>query len=303
MANRFRLSRWLLAGLVATLPLAAPSPWMPQAQAKAPNEYHLFVWKVTAPGAASDAQPDYMIGTMHLPVDAGLVMPAPVRNLIAEASAVVTEADTSQVNATMLGKYIRLRGDKSLKQLLPPASWSQLVKLKPMGLPPEHLARIEPWYVNLVLTMPTPDGRPVIDDLVQQEAKQARVPVTHLEKAEQQLQFMDSIKQDEDVKQLIATLKEPQKAKAQLDDLRKSYFAGDGRRVEAMVFEPEALKLYPDYFNKLLFDRNARWMPQVDKLFKGEDAVVAVGLGHMLGDKGLIKLLKAKGYTVEPLAL
>lgn len=301
MANRFRPSRWLLAGLVAALPLAAP---VPQAEAKAPNEYHLFVWKVTTPGAAADAPADYLIGTMHLPVDQGLVMPAPVRNLIAEASAVVTEADTSDMRPETLQKYITLKGDKSLKQLLPPASWQKLVKAaKPMGLPPERLARLEPWFLNVGLTLPTPDGRPVIDDLVQQEARDSKVDVSFLEKAEEQLQIMDSVKQDEDLRQLIETLNHPGQAKAMLAQLRKGYFAGDRAGVEKLVFDPKQLKSYPDFYSKLLFERNARWVPKVDKLFKGEDAVVAVGLGHMLGDKGLIKLLKAKGYAVEPLAL
>lgn len=298
MANRFRLSRWLLAGLVAALPLAAP------AQAKAPNEYHLFVWKVTTPGAATGAPADYLIGTMHLPVDQGLVMPAPVRNLIAEATAVVTEADTSDVGPEMLQKYMFLKGDKTLKQLLPPASWQKLVKAaKPMGLPPDHLARMEPWFLNVGLTLPKPDGRPVIDDLVQQEARDSKVTVSHLEKAEDQLKIMDSVKQDEDLRQLVETLDHPGQAKAMLEQLRKGYFAGDRARVEKIVFDPKQLTHYPDFYNKLLFERNARWMPKVDQLFKGEDAVVAVGLGHLLGDKGLVKLLKAKGYTVEPLAL
>ena len=304
MANRFRLSRWLLAGLAAALPLAAPSAWAPQAEAKAPNEYHLFVWKVTTPRAAADAPADYLIGTMHLPVGKGLVMPGPVRRLIGEATAVVTEADTADLRPEMLQNYITLKGDKSLKQLLPAAAWQKLVQAtKPMGLPPEHVARLAPWFLNVSLTMPAPDGRPVIDDLVQQEARKAKVPVSYLETAEEQFQILDSVKDEEDLRQLIDTLNHPALAKALLDKLEAGYFAGDREAVERLVLDPQLVETFPDFYQKLLFGRNARWLPKVDQLFLRKDAVVAVGLGHLLGDKGLVKLLKTRGYTVEPLAL
>lgn len=115
--------------------------------------------------------------------------------------------------------------------------------------------------------------------------------------------MMDSVRQDEDVRQLIETLDKPDRAKSQFAELRKSYFAGDQKRLEALVFDPEQVKRYPDFYKKMLFDRNVRWAPKVDRIFQEEDAVVAVGLGHLLGDKGLVKLLRAKGYAVEPLAL
>ncbi|MNS64722.1 TraB family protein [compost metagenome] len=303
MAHWFRPSRWLLAGLVAALPLAAPSLWAPQAEAKAPNEYHLFVWKVTTPGAAADAPADYLIGTMHLPVAQGLTMPAPVRQLIAEATAVVTEADTRDIQLEVLQKYTTLKGGKTLKQLLPAASWAKLVIAKPMGFTADLMVRMEPWFLAVGLMYPPVDDRPVIDDLVEQEARQAKVAVSHLETFEEQLRIMDSVRQEEDVRQLVDALDQPGRVKAQIDALKRGYFAGNRAAVERLILDPTLLKTYPDFHQKLLFERNARWVPKVDQLFKGEDAVVAVGLGHMLGDKGLVKLLKAKGYSVEPLAL
>ena len=34
---------------------------------------------------------------------------------------------------------------------------------------------------------------------------------------------------------------------------------------------------------------------------KNKSVFVAVGAGHLLGEKGLIKLLRAEGYIVEPI--
>jgi len=52
----------------------------------------------------------------------------------------------------------------------------------------------------------------------------------------------------------------------------------------------------------MLKDRNARWLPQIEAMLETEPTeLVLVGLAHMAGSDGLIKLLTAKSYTVTQL--
>jgi uncharacterized protein YbaP (TraB family) len=47
-------------------------------------------------------------------------------------------------------------------------------------------------------------------------------------------------------------------------------------------------------------DRNRRWLPQIEALLAGdEDTLVIVGALHLVGDIGLVELLRARGYSVE----
>ena len=39
----------------------------------------------------------------------------------------------------------------------------------------------------------------------------------------------------------------------------------------------------------------------MDKIFASNTAVIAVGAGHLPGEKGVISLLKKAGYKVEPM--
>jgi len=39
----------------------------------------------------------------------------------------------------------------------------------------------------------------------------------------------------------------------------------------------------------------------MDKIFTNNSAVIAVGAGHLPGEKGVINLLKKAGYKVEPM--
>jgi uncharacterized protein YbaP (TraB family) len=49
----------------------------------------------------------------------------------------------------------------------------------------------------------------------------------------------------------------------------------------------------------LLDDRNERWIPILQKEFKKNSLFIAVGAGHLPGEKGVIQLLRNAGYTVE----
>jgi len=55
---------------------------------------------------------------------------------------------------------------------------------------------------------------------------------------------------------------------------------------------------------KLLDDRNVTMAAKVDEYLKGKDPVfVVVGAAHIVGDKGIAKLLRDKGYKVEQVTL
>jgi len=50
-----------------------------------------------------------------------------------------------------------------------------------------------------------------------------------------------------------------------------------------------------------VIDRNLSWMPKITKLIKNSNTVIAVGVGHLAGEYGLINLLKKSGYILEPI--
>lgn len=50
-------------------------------------------------------------------------------------------------------------------------------------------------------------------------------------------------------------------------------------------------------------DRNVHWLPKIEHQMKQGSCFIAVGLGHLQYKTGLIKLLKSKGYTLNPVNL
>jgi uncharacterized protein YbaP (TraB family) len=60
---------------------------------------------------------------------------------------------------------------------------------------------------------------------------------------------------------------------------------------------------YPELFERINTARNKAWLPKLEALLAELDknVLVVVGALHLLGNDGLIALLRSRGYRVERL--
>jgi len=54
-----------------------------------------------------------------------------------------------------------------------------------------------------------------------------------------------------------------------------------------------------EYTHLLLDQRNANWIPVMERMMKDQPVFFAVGAGHLPGEKGVIALLRGQGYKVS----
>jgi uncharacterized protein YbaP (TraB family) len=58
----------------------------------------------------------------------------------------------------------------------------------------------------------------------------------------------------------------------------------------------------PAMYARLLTDRNAAWVPQIEQMLRGgDDVLVVVGTAHLVGEHSVVQMLRQRGYTVEQL--
>ena len=51
----------------------------------------------------------------------------------------------------------------------------------------------------------------------------------------------------------------------------------------------------------MLEKRNINWVAQLKKIMDKKNIFIAVGAGHLVGENGVIDLLKKEGYKLRPL--
>lgn len=76
------------------------------------------------------------------------------------------------------------------------------------------------------------------------------------------------------------------------------YLNGDVDALERLM--KSSFKWNPNFYDKLITERNVIMANGIDTLLKKGNLFIAIGAGHLGGDKGVINLLRSKGHQVRP---
>ncbi|MBW8881304.1 MAG: TraB/GumN family protein, partial [Asticcacaulis sp.] len=138
-----------------------------------------------------------------------------------------------------------------------------------------------------------------IDVTLLRRAKAAGKPVAGFETMEQQMEMLQPRDDAEDIEALRLTLKEMDETPGMIDDLIAAWLDGD-EDVLAHYLVDKVQAEDPKGYERIMVERNRRWVPQIETLLKGKGTVfIAVGTGHLVGPDSVIALLRQDGVKVQ----
>ena len=77
---------------------------------------------------------------------------------------------------------------------------------------------------------------------------------------------------------------------------------GDTGTVASLISKDEQEKGMSPVYEKILYERNRNMADKVGEFLKsGKTSFVGVGAGHLVGEKGIIHILRERGYQVQQL--
>ncbi|MCK5188836.1 MAG: TraB/GumN family protein [Methylococcales bacterium] len=93
-----------------------------------------------------------------------------------------------------------------------------------------------------------------------------------------------------------------EEAEALMADMVKLWKQGNEVKMNKLLFE-DSLDDYPEFnkiYDSLFYDRNDKMTIKINDMLKQQGSYfVVVGTGHLIGEKGIVNLLKEKGYDLE----
>jgi uncharacterized protein YbaP (TraB family) len=258
-------------------PVAAPTP--------AP-----LMWIVHA-----EAGPSYLLGTMHLGIDAHRDLPKVVFATLDGARVFVMEADISEIDSDDMIALARQPGDERLDQDLTAQQWQALTAVLP-AFPPSALRRFRPWFVVVAIAQGFVPQTEVMDGVLLARARDSGLKVAFLETWKYQIEVLDEAVGIADI---VDILDNYDTTKQEMLDFAAGFRAGDADAIAELLFDPKKYAKNPKMIDLLFTKRNKEWMPLLVKHIADGNAFVAVGAGHLLGENGLVALLRKRGYRVE----
>ena len=129
-------------------------------------------------------------------------------------------------------------------------------------------------------------------------AKKEKKEIKGLETMAFQASVFDSIPYMQQAKELLKTIDSLNSYKKCFDTMITVYLTQRLDEIEKLFSKSEfGMEENQDL---LLNNRNKNWVKQLKVIMKKEPVFIAVGAGHLVGEQGLIALLRNEGYTLRP---
>lgn len=285
------------AVLVAAVPAAA------QVQQREPRH---FLWEVQ-----SMTNKVYLFGTIHAGKREWLPLAAAVESAFTDSQVLAVEADVTNVDAmSKTTGTMTYAAPDELSKHVPPADYARFKALLEKHKVPEAVVKhMKPFPAASVILFAEWERIGFspgfgIDAYLISRAKAMGKPVVELEGVEAQAVLTDSLTEDEQRAAFVGTIDaiESGLVEEQMDGMVKAWQSGDAflmlevaRRYNEKIPGARAIE------EKFIWSRHEDMMKKVEGWLNRSDKrhFVAVGALHLTGPRGLVELLKKKGYVVR----
>lgn len=278
-----------------------------------------LLWKVTGKELT---KPSYVLGTFHL-ADVAFVDSIPgLKEALNASEQVYGEldmrkllSDPSQVQQmqhammlpkdTTLDSLLTIEQMKRLNEFLKQYLGADLTN--PMLAPMKQMkpAAITT-QIQMVLAMQIAKGfnpQQQFDTYFQNVANEQQKPVGGLETMDYQLGVLYGAPLKRQAELLMCLVDDVDYQKDVLKRTIDAYYKQNLEAVHKVMDEKRhnTCDSTPEEDNILIYTRNANWASALPALMKTRSTFLAVGCGHLPGERGLISLLQKAGYTVTPI--
>jgi len=263
------------------------------AQEKNKKEFNTLLWEISGNGLL---KPSYLFGTIHMICSDEAVLSDSLKNAIGNSDAVYFEVDMDNL-FEMLGvmRKMKMRNDTTLADLLSKEDYAKVKEYFENNetlLPFSVLETCKPLLAASMLMegntgCETPEA---MEEVIMKEAKQYGKNVRGLETMSFQMSIFDTIPYKMQAMQLVRYIDDADKGTSddskEYDQLMQAYRDQDLSKLEELTKMTDMG--IANFTDILLYNRNKNWVEKLKTILPGQSVVVAVGGGHIPGNKDVI---------------
>lgn len=264
-----------------------------------------ILWEISGNGLE---KPSYLMGTLKFIGEKEFYLPAEVKDRMKLAKLFAIEDQVDHRAQMELNKYIHFPKGKSLATELEAADYANVLaffekefKISKAKFEKE-LGKMIPLALSMNMTrMSLGEAVKFYDIELLLLAKDYKMQTYSLEPIQREAKAIQAFPIQAQETALLHSIANFDKQKLEYRNLEAAYVLGDLDKVFEYSLHPTENN--QAFIQEFYTNRNLEWLPKIDKMINTKPAFVAVGVSHLEGEQGLLALLRAKGYTLTPVAI
>lgn len=257
-----------------------------------------LLWEITNQETGNTS---YLFGTMHIRDNRAFRYLNIIKAKISRCKLYAAEFDLHNEGNMEFGNYMEM-DDQQIDQLIPEKKYKKLqrVLMKAFQIDLSAFNKLRPIFVSNIIaeSILSRDNQLPLDSYLWRYAEQEEKQLVGIESYQEQINILKSIPIDYQLKSLMGIGKNVKKYRRQILSLTRYYE------------NSELSKLYKSgkaslgkLRKLLLYRRNKVMGERIAKLISQNSVFCSIGAGHLAGNKGVLKILKSKGFTLKPVSL
>lgn len=264
------------------------------------RDNNTLLWQISGKGLK---KPSYLFGTFHMMCKRDIQFSKNLLRHLEDADEVYFEMDLDDP-ANTLGAlmFMNMKDGKTLKDLYTSEEFARVEKFFKDSLRTNlgSFQKMKPTMLEAFIypkLFPCKTLSGVEQELLSLAVKQKK-EIKGFETIAFQASVFDSIPYDVQAKGLLKNIDSLNEYRLYFDKIVHIYQSQQMDKLE-QVFQDTSFGMTDD-LDILLDKRNINWVEQMRTLLPRRSLFIAVGAGHLVGNKGLIALLRKEGYKVTP---
>lgn len=265
-----------------------------------------FLWQISDSNSTL-----YLLGSVHFANADYYPMNQAIEGAFADADTLAVEVDMTSLDPIKTQQLLQQMGHytngRTLQDELSPDTYRMLEQYLANQHIPIHLVNTQkPGMLIMTLTSMELMKLGMLPqfgiDLHFLNRANGSKRIVELETLEQQMDLLFNMEQPDQA--LRQTLEEFPRFQQLADKLSSAWQSGDTRIMQQLLID-EPLQKYPEskpFFDKMFTDRNLTMTDKIKGYLDDNNTYfVVVGAGHLIGEEGIINLMKEAGFSVKRL--
>ncbi len=260
------------------------------------SKKNTLLWKIINRSTLVES---YIYGTVHLRDDKVYFLLDELKALIEKCDVFIAEYKLDDAGNPEIMNMLHIPDGKHIRDLIPEKKYIKLRKqiFKSFKLDLDMIGYFKPMVIENILTemIFDEDYEFPMDIVLWNYAKESGKEMLGAESTDGQIEIMRKLSVGQQMKSLISIGRNPAKFRKKIKKIIEYY-----RDQNIKELHKKALKSLGKFKKILVYDRNIRIVDTIDKYAKNKKVFAAIGAGHLYGEKGILRLLKQKGYKIKP---